>query len=129
MGSPAILQVGFAELADQELHAFEAIASVGEAGVREEADHRLIDLHAIRRFGTIRRHCALAPLRGDRARAVGDDESQEHLEREELLRRRRFAEQRQVSHFRGSPAVDHVADRNAAEGAVLMLGCSRPRLR
>ena len=80
---PASARSVSSKLLDQELDAFVAVAAVGKAGVGEEADHALVDLHALRRFRAVGGYRALAALRRDRADAVGDDEPEDDLEREQ----------------------------------------------
>ena len=114
-----VLQIGAAELLDQELDALEAIAAMGKAGMRQEADHRLVDLHTLRRLRTVGGNSALGALGGDRAGAVGDDEAHERLEREQLLGRRCLAQQCQIGDLRGRPFVDKLFARHPAEAAAV----------
>ena len=48
LGSVGILQAAVLELLEQEGHALEAVAAVAVAGVGQEADQRLVELHALR---------------------------------------------------------------------------------
>ena len=71
-----------------------AVAAVRVAGVREEADKRLVELHALRVFRAVGRYRALRTLRRDRARAVGEQQADERLESEQVVAARVEAEQR-----------------------------------
>ena len=67
-----ILQVLVLELFEQESHAFEAVAAMAVARMGQEADHRLVELHASGCLRAIGGDRALGALRRDRARAVRD---------------------------------------------------------
>ena len=68
---------------DQERHTLKAVAAVRIAGMAEEADHRLVELHALRRLRTVRGYRALRPLRGNRAGSVREQQPDECLEYEQ----------------------------------------------
>ena len=67
------------EALEQEGHAFEAVAAVGETGVAEETDHGLIELHPRRRLRAVGRDRALGTLGRDRAGAVSEQQAGEGL--------------------------------------------------
>ena len=116
-----VLQVGAAETFEQEGHALEAVAAVAVAGVRQEADHRLVDLHAAGRLRAIGRDRALRALRRDRAGAVGDQQAGQDLQRTRLALGRPAADQREAQEVRHGPAAEPLLARNAAQAAVLVV--------
>ena len=84
-----VLQPAVLELVDQEGDAFVAVAAVRVAGVREEADQRLVELHALGLLRAVGRHRALGALRRDRAGAVGQQQADQRLEGEQVVVARR----------------------------------------
>jgi len=89
--------------------------------VGQEADHALVDLHALRRFRAIGRYRALATLRRDGANAVGDDQSQHDLEREQTRFCRALAEQGEIGQLGNCPGLQHFFVADAAEFAGLVM--------
>ena len=67
--------------------------------MRQEAHQRLVELHPLRRLGTIRGHRALRSLCGDRAGTVGKQQSDEGLKCEKVGSIRFEPEQRHVGDF------------------------------
>ena len=58
-----ILEVLVLELVEQESHAFESVAAVAIAGMGQEPDHGLVELHAARRLWAVGCDRALGALR------------------------------------------------------------------
>ncbi len=110
IGQPLVL-----ELIEQKGHPLVPVAAMTEAGMGQEADHRLVDLHPPRRLRPVRRHRALRPLRRDRPRPVGDQEPDQDLQRHRLLRRRLLAGNRQETQVRHRPLPEPLRPRYPAE--------------
>ena len=87
-GSRRIGQAAVPELLDQEGDALVAVAAMRVAGMRQKADQRLVELHALGRLRTVGRDRALGALRRDRARAVGEQQADQRLEGEQVVGRR-----------------------------------------
>ena len=82
------------ELLDQVGDALVAVAAVRVAGVREEADQRLVELHPLGLLGAVGRDRALGALGRDGAGPVGQQQADQGLEGEQVVLARRAAEQR-----------------------------------
>ena len=78
-------QTGVAELLDQEGDALVAVSAVGVAGMGQEPDQRLVELHALRRFRPVGRDRALGALGRDGARPVRQEQADQGLEDEQVL--------------------------------------------
>ena len=112
VGQPLVL-----ELVEQERHALEAVAAVAVAGVGQEPDHRLVDLHPARRLRPVGRDRALRPLRRDRAGAVRDQQADEDLQRQRLFGRRLLAGHGEKAEIGHRPPAEALVARDAPERA------------
>ncbi len=109
------------ELVEQEGHALEAVAAVRVAGVGQEADHRLVDLHPLGRLRAIGRDRALGALGRDRPRPVRDQEPDQDLQGPRLGLGRLLAGHREEGEIGHGPALEALLARDAAERAPLVL--------
>ena len=91
------------------------------AGVGEEADQRLVQLHALRLLGAVGRDRALRALRRDRTGAIREQQAHQRLEREQVVFARRVPEQRGESDLAQAQALEHLLLRDAAEAPGLVL--------
>ena len=124
------LQAAVLELLDQVGDALVAVAAVRVAGVREEADQRLVELHALGLLRAVGRDRALGALRRDRAGAVGQQQADQRLEGEQVvLARARGRAARRRRSRRGSALPSSRCCVDAAEAARLVPRRRRPKRR
>ena len=98
-----------------------AVAAVGE-----EADHRLVDLNAAGGLRAVGGDRALGALRRDRARSVGDEKTDQDLQRPRLGLARLLAGQSEEQEIRHGPAAESFLAGNPPQAAMLvMLGRDR----
>ena len=115
-------QAAVLELLDQVGDALVAVAAVRVAGVRQKADQRLVELHALGLLRAVGRHRALGALRRDRAGAVGQQQPDQRLEGEQIVVARRVARAaRRRRSRRGSRCPSSLRAVDAAEAAGLVL--------
>ena len=88
--------------------------------MRKKTDQRLVELHPVRGLRSVRGDRTFGALRRDRARAIGQQQADERLEREQVRRLRRESQQRDVGDFRQRAFAENVRDRHAAETIRLM---------
>ena len=112
-----ILQAHALELLEQELDALEAVAAVAEAGVGQEADHGLVDLHPLRALRPVRRDRTLGALGRDRARAVGQQQAEQDLVGEQLGLAGPATGECQAGQLGRGPGAQDLLGRHAAERA------------
>jgi hypothetical protein len=120
---PRVRRIGeirIVELLDQECDALEAVAAVRVAGMGQEAHQRLVELDPLGRFRAIRGHRALGALRRDRAGAVGEQQTDEGLEREQVRGLRLEPEERDVGHLGERALREDFFLGNSAEPAALV---------
>ncbi|OPZ55379.1 MAG: hypothetical protein BWY91_01072 [bacterium ADurb.BinA028] len=79
-GVARVDEAGAREPLQQERDPLEAVAPVGKTGMREETDHRLVELDPLGGLWAVGRDRTLGPLGGDGTGAVGEQQSGEHRE-------------------------------------------------